>query len=422
MAKKILGCDIAKDTFDCCLFNPKSQTDITLGTKMPNNKVGFTDLAKKLAKHGGKNDIVLVMEATGVYHENLVDFFYEKGYRVHVALPNQVKGYSKFKGGRAKTDALDARMIAHFGATIGSGPDQTQIPLWTPFDNCMGSLRCFARQYGGIKKMQTQLRGRREAHTSTNRTLTRVNRQDERINKCLTKELEECSEQMKKVATSNTELWRKVQNICQIPGIGELTVLTIVGELNGFEGIKNTRQLVSYVGLDVPPKESGNEKKAGHISHRGNAHVRQALYMPAMCVCRYGDKNLKGFYERIAQRVGVGHRKKAIVALMRKMLCLIFTLWTKDVAYDPNHQWQPTKPKQSSDSEWGERTGDHKAGASKVPAGKGGRPTNTTVEATSVETEKEERSSERPSRDSFGLTSQPSLPKSVTKLQKIPRV
>ena len=98
---------------------------------------------------------------------------------------------------------------------------------------------------------------------------------------------------------------------------------------------KNIRQLVSYSGLDIVSKESGNHQGKTRISKKGNARIRAALYMPAMTASRH-NKTLKVFYEHINQ--GRTIKKQGLIAVMRKLLILIYTLWKKEEAYVENYK------------------------------------------------------------------------------------
>ena len=126
------------------------------------------------------------------------------------------------------------------------------------------------------------------------------------------------------------ELSSKIKNIETVNGLGFATIITVLVETNGFLLFKNIRQLVSYAGLDVIENESGKHKGKTKISKKGNARIRTALFMPAMSAVQR-NKNLKTFYERIIK--GQTAKKQGIIAVMRKLLILIYTLWNKNEEY-----------------------------------------------------------------------------------------
>ena len=78
----------------------------------------------------------------------------------------------------------------------------------------------------------------------------------------------------------------KVQNICQIKGVGLLTLAAVLAEINGFELFRNYKQLVSFAGFDVVERESGMSTGNTKISKKGNGHLRRAMFMPAFTAVR----------------------------------------------------------------------------------------------------------------------------------------
>ena len=94
---------------------------------------------------------------------------------------------------------------------------------------------------------------------------------------------------------------------------------------------------MSYAGLDVAFKESGKFKGQTKISKKGNARIRQCLYMPALSATNHNEKIME-LYERIIER-NPTIKMKGVVAGMRKLLILIFVLWKKNEAYNPQYVW-----------------------------------------------------------------------------------
>ncbi len=132
---------------------------------------------------------------------------------------------------------------------------------------------------------------------------------------------------------SQDELLRKrIDNIQQVKGLSLITIITVIAETNGFASIMNAKQLTSYSGLDITMNQSGKFYGKTRISKKGNSNIRSALYLPAMSAIR-SNIRLKQFYETVMQRHTCG--KVGIVAVARKMLILIYTLWKKDSVYDP---------------------------------------------------------------------------------------
>jgi len=121
--------------------------------------------------------------------------------------------------------------------------------------------------------------------------------------------------------------------ITSIIGVGFTTAVTVVGETNGFLLIKNKRQLVSYAGYDVIKKDSGTSVHSKpRISKKGNKHIRKALHLPALSSIRHNEHS-KDQFIRMVQKHGI--KMKAAVAIQRKILVLIYTLWKKEEFFDP---------------------------------------------------------------------------------------
>ena len=134
----------------------------------------------------------------------------------------------------------------------------------------------------------------------------------------------------------NSELKTKVNKLLTIKGVGLITVATIVAETMGFEFVKSRKQLASYAGYDVVQRESGSSVKGKtRISKKGNRYIRNALYFPAMVACRY-NQDMKENYLRIIKK----KPSKMIgqVAIQRKLLTLIYTLWKNNSCYIENYK------------------------------------------------------------------------------------
>ena len=124
-----------------------------------------------------------------------------------------------------------------------------------------------------------------------------------------------------------------MEQICAIKGVGILTVANLITETNEFALFENQRQLVSYAEYDVVENQSGKRVGRTRISKRGNSRIRRALHMSALQVVRYDQKPFVGLYERVFERTKI--KMKGYVAVQRKLLTIIYALWTKDAKYDP---------------------------------------------------------------------------------------
>ena len=131
------------------------------------------------------------------------------------------------------------------------------------------------------------------------------------------------------------EVKKAIDMACSIPGVGTLTAATVLAETNGFELIRNKRQLVSYAGLDVREKQSGTSVKGkARISKKGNKYLRKAMHMPALAAIRHEDR-FKAIFARLVAKHGI--KMKAVVAVQRKLLEIIYAIVKTNKPYDSNY-------------------------------------------------------------------------------------
>ena len=128
---------------------------------------------------------------------------------------------------------------------------------------------------------------------------------------------------------------RKVKAICMVKGLQFISVITVIAEMNGFILFNNKNQVVSFGGYDVINKESGTSVKTKpRISKQGNPHIRRVLHFPAITAVKYNEQ-----YRKLFDRIFFKNRikMKGYVAVQRKLLLLIYTLFKYDVQYNEQH-------------------------------------------------------------------------------------
>ena len=116
-------------------------------------------------------------------------------------------------------------------------------------------------------------------------------------------------------------LKQRINNICQVKGLGWVTVLSIIAETNGFKLVTHKSQLASYAGYDVVKRQSGSSvNRKNRVSKKGNRHIRRALHFPALSVVKYHDE-FTHLFNRVYDRTRI--KMKGYVAVQRKLLALI---------------------------------------------------------------------------------------------------
>lgn len=332
--KYVIGNDVSSTELAVCFktLYEGQLTKIKGSRKFPNTNKGFEALHKWIEKRR-KDQLVpvnVVLEATGVYHESCAHFFYKKGYSVSIVLPTQSTYFLKSQGNKSKTDKIDASGLAQMGA-------ERRLRIWTPPSQELVDVRNLNRHKNALEKTKTQMRNRLHAHKSSNQPNDLI------INQ-LDNQLTYLEEQVKAIVIAiehlletQSEFGKKAEKIADsIDGIGIASVAGIAAETYGFELFHSIGQLTSFVGYDVIENQSGKHKGNTRISKKGNSHIRKTLHFPALNVVRLEVKTFSNLYERVFDRTKI--KMKGYVAVQRKLLCLIYTLWKKDEAFDPNYQ------------------------------------------------------------------------------------
>lgn len=328
--KQVVGIDVGKDKFFVCyqIKHQGEKVSIKGSKSFDNSRKGMSEFllwCEKRERATAPRPIY-VMEATGVYYENLAYFLHENGKTVSVQLAQKLTYFAKSNNLKTKTDKADSRMIATFG--IEKTLDK--LDLWTPPSKEFKVIRDLSREHTSLKKDLTAARSQLHAMDHAHNTYKKVVTIKKQMISFYERQLAKIEKEMKRLVKTDEKLYKKVQNIEAVKGLRFVTIIKVIAEVNGFLLFTNIRQLVSYAGLDVVQKESGKYKGKTRISKKGNARIRSALYMPAVTAATH-NSNLKEFYNRINENRKV--KKHGVVAVMRKLLILIYTLWKKEERY-----------------------------------------------------------------------------------------
>lgn len=329
--RQCVGVDISKDKFTACLYMFDRAADVgchTASVDFANTRQGFNQLVRWSRKEAQRGyPLTYLMEPTGVYYESLAHHLHKIGQTVYVVLPNKARKFCEAEGIKTKTDAMDARCLALMGCV------SRKLCPWSPPEPIYRELRQLTRFRADLCKVRTSMENRKEALQHMVGVCSDV------LGGCdkLTREIDKLLNQNEKTIAlklaENKDLMTKVNRVATIKGVGWTTVVSIVAETEGFHLIKNRKQLASFAGLDVIARQSGKEDPKHGISKKGNANIRAALYMPALSATRC-NRQMKDTYNRICLK----HPKEkmiGLVAVMRKLLLLIYTLWNNGEQYDP---------------------------------------------------------------------------------------
>lgn len=329
--KQSVGIDCSQDKLDVSfgVMNENFDTAVLSTTIFKNEKKGWEKMLKWKKKLKKDNvEVVFVVEATGVYHEEVSLFLHEHDEHISVLLPNKVKNFARTLKTKTVTDKVSAQTIALLGL-------EKKLDRWQPPHPVFNTLRQLTREREQLHSEKTQILCQLHAEESgawSNEGS--IKRMKQRI-KMIKKQIEEIENEIRQIINRHQWLKEKLDYVCSIKGVGLITAVTAAAETNGFNLVRNKKQLVSYAGLDIVEKQSGTSVKGKpRISRKGNKHVRKAMHFPALSAIR-SDKKMKQLFVRLVSKHGI--KMKAVVAVQRKLLELIYVLWKKNEYYNPDY-------------------------------------------------------------------------------------
>lgn len=325
--KQSLGIDVSKLSLSLSLgsLTDKLVKEFTSRSDVSNDISGYRELSKWLGKSVDATvELVVVMEATGVYHQGIAHYLHDKGYAVCIMQSGRVRRYAQSLDQRSKTDALDSKMLSMLGL-------ERTVRLWRPPSGELQELKGLSRERSSLLKDRITETNRQGAIASSSYSNTKALKRHRNRLKLLTAQILVIEEEMQELVSGNEELRRKVGFMMSIPGVSFISAATVIGETLGFESIMNAKQLASYAGYDVVLRESGNFKGKTRISKKGNSHIRAVLHMPSM-TCVRCNPTLKQFYNRL--KPNKAKPLVALIAVQRKLLILMYTLWKNEEVYD----------------------------------------------------------------------------------------
>lgn len=332
--KYCLGIDVSKDSLSVCFSQTDTEQRVTIkGTRTFENRArGWKAIETWLQRFRKQLELPfsIVMEATGVYYEGCGFHFKEHGYEVSVVLPNRSKNYARSLNIKTKTDMVDACILAQMGL-------ERALPSWKGIGGTLRTLKRLCREQEALQQTRTAVMNQLHAHAHSHQAeKSIVNRFQQHI-KFIEKQIKMIQQEIQEVCARDPDLQKRIDNICCVKGLGLLTVVTIIAETNGFDLIENKNQVVSFAGYDVVENQSGTSIRGkARISKKGNAHIRRALHFPAMTAAQHEPK-FKMLYERICQR-NPKSKMIGMVAVQRKLLVLIYTLYKKNEPYNPHFE------------------------------------------------------------------------------------
>jgi len=296
MDKVYVGIDVAKDSMEIAVHASEQRWSFT------NDEAGVSRVASLLEDMA---PALVVLEATGGLELPLTAALAVAGVPTVAANPRQVRDFAKATGRLAKTDALDAQVLAHFAAAVRpvprSLPDAQAQELKDILTRRRQVVEMLTAERNRLGSARKSVRGRIQAHIAW-----------------LEGELAEIDDELRQ-SIKRSPLWREKDNLLRsTPGVGPVLSATLLTQLPEL-GTLNRRQIASLVGVAPLNRDSGTLRGKRTV-WGGRAPVRAVLYMATLVATRYNPA-IRNFYHRLC---AAGKAKKvALTACMRKLLTIL---------------------------------------------------------------------------------------------------
>lgn len=309
MEHTFVGADIAKDQVDVHIRPTDERVQFS------RDEAGLAGLVARLQHLGPR---LVVLEATGGYEIPVAAALASAGVPVAVVNPRQIRDFARATGQLAKTDALDARIMARFAEVV----QPAVRPLPTAAAQALGDLVARRRQL--IEMLGAERNRHQQARDPQlqRRIATHV--------RWLTKALAELDTTLADTIRSSP-IWRERDNLLQsVPGIGDVTAYTLLADLPEL-GRLDRRKIAALVGVAPMNRDSGHWRGRRTIAG-GRPAVRSVLYMATLTAVRFNPV-IAHFYQRLT---AAGRPKKvALTAAMRKLLTIL------NAMLRDQRPWQP---------------------------------------------------------------------------------
>jgi len=323
------GIDIAKDTAVYRLIGPDNEP-LAKAMTFKNASAGHRAALRwmrKLSKAHKPFDLHVVMEATGVYYLSTAKFFDKQtSVTVSVVNPAQVKSFAQADLVRTKTDAVDAGVIARFGAAM-------KPHAWTPPAPHEEEMLGIVRHIEAVKDMIQAERNRLHALEEIGDSTKSIQREIKKLIKFLEKQVDNLNGRLKHIISEHPDIGEDVKLLCSIPGVSDITAHNLLAEMGDMSRFTGVKQLVAFAGLAPAERQSGTSVRGKPmINKRGSRRLRKSLYMPAVVASRH-NPDVKELYQRL--KTAGKKPMVAMVACMRKLLHIAYGVLKNRTPYEP---------------------------------------------------------------------------------------
>jgi len=312
----VLGIDVGKRELHAVLL----QGERSSSKSVPNSSAGIAQLQTWL-KNRKVECAHVCLEATGGWSEAAAVTLSEAGHVVSLVNPARIKAFAQSEMLRTKTDRIDAALIARFCRLY-------QPEKWTPPAPEIRILQGLVRRQHSLIEMRVEEENRRGAPMVSPTVMSSI----EATIAHLEREIERVEHEIAQLFRDYPTLRRQRELLISIPGIGETTAARILGEMPDITEYRNVKAVAAFAGLSPRHYQSGTIQHRSRLAKTGNAHLRHALYWPAISAIRFNPR-IRAFAQRLSAR---GLTKMAIIgAAMRKLLTIAYGVLKSGRAFDP---------------------------------------------------------------------------------------
>ena len=312
--KSTVGIDVCKLWLDIHIL-PSEEA-----FRVPNTKAGTKEIVRRLTRY----DVQLIaIEATGKWHRDLHRNLVDHGYPVRVVNPLRARLFAEAMGLLAKTDRLDARMLAIFAASLTEARP--------PAPEVIETLKELVQARSSAVEEQTSLTNQLKSAATVF-----LRRQLKRRLMQIVKHIKALETEALRRIKTDQGLGRRYEILVSIPGFGQVVAMTLLAWLSEL-GSCNDKQIAALCGLAPWPDDSSDRVGARHI-RGGRQLIRNILYLAAVTAKTFNPP-MKAFFQRLTANGKA--TKQALVAVARKLIILANTLVRAD------RLWQAEAPKRA---------------------------------------------------------------------------
>lgn len=320
----VVGIDVSKAKLDC-LWLRDTKTRKVKTKVLTNEKKGHAALANWMTKtvSASPASILVVMEATGVYHEQLALALYERGFQVAVVNPARVKAHGESVGKTHKTDKQDSLAIASYG-------ESHEVTPWQPEAHEIRVLKALNSRLHALE-VDRQREENRLEKAKISASAPSVIKSIELMLVELAKEIRRIEREIKDHIDGYPQLKNDKKLLESIPGVGPVVTRIMLGVIHSRD-FNDAKQVAAYLGLIPVHVESGVFKGRSSLSKKGPASVRAKLYMAAVAAIKW-NVDIATLNCRM---IGRGKTKmEAVGASMRKLVHICFGVIKNQTPYFP---------------------------------------------------------------------------------------